>query len=580
MLGFVNLDYPLDLDDTSVASEMEALESWLQKIERKMASWEITEDKDKLAVVARNLTGRVKTAGKGKTWGNYEDFTRWARKVVSLELHSTDVEKQLANIVQARSFREYERRFRGIYKKNRQSLYPVSEQTVIAYFVQNMRNKHLQRLSSSQVFTSFDSLAQFAEDKIRSGEVNELYPSDYPEADPKPKTLPPKTLSPEILQPATLQSKTLQPKALQSNSSPPPASRALLGSSGRIRDHYSPQPDLFQDMKNKFKNARELSDDEDLILQPKSYSGERRLREDRDFRGERESLDEDDTPSQQDFPGEPVPRGNVTSDNNSDYDEIDYAWRKRMSPVLVDHPLDMYTYKHASEVDGVKAWLKVLSESIFMLDFRTHQEEVTFCIDNARGFVAEAIRRHGKFSCFVELKKWVQDIYGITDQKRDVVGHMIRSVQSSSLPHHIFRFRKFLLENDYCKYPVSPELISEIFVQNLRDIKLRSVLEPYLYQEEPADLQTLTELAEDMLVSGEIPNNYLDWETMEPPFNNGPPPPGVVERRRRNFANKSVKRKHPIVAQPRDPHLRNVRTKTDLSSTPGGSSTGTLSWPD
>ncbi|KAM9886581.1 hypothetical protein OXX79_014101, partial [Metschnikowia pulcherrima] len=131
MLGFVNLEFPLNLDDMRFPSEEEAAEGWIHDIEQNMKSWEITDDKDKVAVCLRNLTGRLKTEADGRSWSTYDAFKAWLRKIVSLDGVKLDIENVLTKTVQTRSFREYEQKFRGVRAQNKQSAHPLTEQAVI-----------------------------------------------------------------------------------------------------------------------------------------------------------------------------------------------------------------------------------------------------------------------------------------------------------------------------------------------------------------------------------------------------------------------------------------------------------------
>ena len=463
MLGFVNLEFPLNLDDMRFPSEEEAAEGWIHDIEQKMKSWEITDDKDKVAVCLRNLTGRLKTEADGRSWSTYDAFKAWLRKIVSLDGVKLDIENVLTKTVQTRSFREYEQKFRGVRAQNKQSAHPLTEQAVISYFLKNMRNIALQRILLKQMFTNYDSLVEFAEDLIRNGRVKERYPSSYPR--------------------------------------PIKASQSL--SSLSSKDHDS--RDLFSGL---ITDSISIGDDE-IFSESESES-----------------------------------------DNNE-------GWLKRMLHVLIDHPLDLNNRQYTLEADAVKAWLSVLELVIFMLDFRSNEEEVSFCLYNAKGIVADAALRRGAFLSFFEFRKWALNLYGIHDQKRDIVRSLMKTLQSGSLRRYIFQFRKLLVENEYCKYPVSPELIGEFFIENLRD----DVLQLRLEQTRTNDLNKLISTTAKLLDAGDIPNFYPAWESQSPPFDNG------------NNPSKQSKRSR-LDTTPRQ--SRNVRVKTEPPFPPLELSTGMI----
>lgn len=467
----MNLDFPLDIEDRRFLLSTGAVEEWFPKIELKMKSWEITEDRDKLAVCRRNLTGTIDTIAGTKTWGSFEDFKRWLYRTAERKDMVYELEKQLETTVQARSFREYERRFLAARRMNSKSLYPSSEQTIISYFLRNMRSMDLKHMLLRQIFTNYEALVEFAEDLIRKGRVKERYPSNYPPL-----------------------SRLLNDTAVSTSSSidggRSTGSTGTIGSTslGTAKDHHeSPEePDLFAPV---LAASKEATSKRERMFPPVVATKE---------------------PEPEPVPipvATPVAAPTPTPVNGE-------GWRTRMSFALVDHPLDLDNPAFTLEVEAVRAWMAVIEKSLATLDFRNHQEEVSFCLFNARGIVAQAARHHGTFTSFAEFRTWVWALYGLKNPRRDVIRALLTTTQSDSLQRYIFRFRKLVAENEHCTYPVSPELLGEFFVDNLRDETLQARLE----REKLHDLAKLMRICEKLLDLGEVPENYVAWEARPRPF--------------------------------------------------------------
>lgn len=144
LIGKIN--YKLDLDDATYATDREAARAWLKGIKRQFANYDITEDDQKVVACVRNLSGYVDTlADQHGKFDLFDDFERWFTTTLRIPDELDDIVKELKETVQDGKFRTYGRKFLELQAKNSQCKYPQSDRELRRVFFANMRNVKLKQ---------------------------------------------------------------------------------------------------------------------------------------------------------------------------------------------------------------------------------------------------------------------------------------------------------------------------------------------------------------------------------------------------------------------------------------------------
>ncbi|GEQ68111.1 hypothetical protein JCM33374_g1778 [Metschnikowia sp. JCM 33374] len=153
---------------------------------------------------------------------------------------------------------------------------------------------------------------------------------------------------------------------------------------------------------------------------------------------------------------------------------IEDGWKYRFTLGDTECPLDTSFKDKMSLEDSAKSWLGLIEERLNKLEFKSQEEQVSFCLHNLGGFVRKAANLQPPFKSYPRFRNWFCQFFDLMYEKRDVVNDLIDTKQTGTIDQYKLTFQNIHDENEFCKYPVSPQLIMEFFIKNLADRRLKA----------------------------------------------------------------------------------------------------------
>lgn len=145
------------------------------------------------------------------------------------------------------------------------------------------------------------------------------------------------------------------------------------------------------------------------------------------------------------------------------------GWKYRFTLGDTECPLDTSSKDRGELADSAKSWLAEMEHRLSTLEFHSQEEQVLFCLHNLTGFVRKAANIQQPFKSYPRFKQWFSRFFDIPYEKRDVVGDLLSTTQTGTIEQYKLQFRNIHDENEFCQFPVSPQLIKEFFIRNLAD---------------------------------------------------------------------------------------------------------------
>ncbi|KAJ8141484.1 hypothetical protein OY671_005342 [Metschnikowia pulcherrima] len=488
---------PFDPEDPAFESPLASAEYWLEAMEKRMEN--VGDETYKIGICLSSLrnSSNYQTPKHG-TFNTFDEFKSWFIQCIRKRMTIIQFEQKLHSTVQTGSFKDYCQAFRKLREENQQLNFHLNEQEMNICFLQNMRNIGLRKLLQQSSPKHFQDLVRLGEEMIKVGMVRDRESSQtsspIPTAPMGLSTAPNSARSPVPIQspiPTSFSAPFPEPvpnpePSHNSDPTPQPVSAPTsvpvsppsehCQTSEKDEDSVPPPPSYSPESRDVepalVYSVQEYESPPLPAPQPASASAHER-QEESDVQSSDEDSDVEETPVHE----ERI----IIRPRFDEQRAIEDGWKYRFTLGDTECPLDTSSKDKSLLEESARAWLEMIEKKLSRLEFRSQEEQVSFCLHNLTSFVKKAANLQPPFKSYPRFKHWFSKLFDLTYEKRDIVNDLIETKQGQNIDQYKLKFQNLIAENEFCQYPVSPQLIKEFFIKNLADGVLKTKIQEGKY---------------------------------------------------------------------------------------------------